>query len=74
MLFKAFDLIARELTIIDPSLSGIAHAIGSGAKKLAGGIARVKAIPRYARAAAREAGRIVALPQRLGQEYELGRE
>lgn len=65
----------EELTIVDPSLKEIAHAVSGAARKAAGFLAKgISRMPRYARAAAREAGRITAIPKRLEQEYELGRE
>lgn len=81
-----------EITIIDPSLSEIAHAIGSGAQRFAAGIKHgVEKIPGYARRglgfakqayrraeaatleAARETGRVAALPTEIQEQYEIGK-
>lgn len=68
-----------EITIVDPSLSEIAHAISGGAHKLAAGIKRgIEKIPAYAKAAkaygmkgARVLGRIAATPGEMRDVYEL---
>lgn len=74
-----------EITIVDPSLREIAHAISGGARRFAGAIKRgVEKIPPYARKAykeaeafavrrAREAGRIAALPEEVREAYEVGK-
>jgi hypothetical protein len=68
-----------EITIVDPSLSEIAHAISGGAHKLAAGIKRgIEKIPAYARKAkaygmkgARVLGKIAATPGQMRDLYEL---
>jgi hypothetical protein len=74
-----------EITIVDPSLKEIAHAISGGARRFAGAIKRgVEKIPGYARKTfkeaeaftirrAREAGRIAALPEEVREAYEVGK-
>ena len=74
-----------EITIVDPSLREIAHAISGEARRFAGAIKRgVEKIPPYARKTykeaeafairrAREAGRIAALPEEVREAYEVGR-
>lgn len=69
----------EEMTIIDPSLKEIAHAIGSGARKAASAIGRgVSKISGFAKKEAKEvaraAGRAVAIPGRLEQEYTAAKE
>jgi hypothetical protein len=66
-----------EITIVDPSLKEVAHAIAGGARRFAGAIKRgVEKIPGYARKvralgrkAARKLGRIAAIPAELREEY-----
>lgn len=64
-----------EVTIVDPSLKEIAHAIGGGARRFAGAIKRgIEKIPRYAKKveklglrAARAIGRVEAIPEEMGE-------
>ena len=67
-----------EITIVDPSLKEIAHAISGGAHRFAGAIKKgiIETIPGYARKvrafarkAARKLGRVAAIPAELREEY-----
>ena len=69
-----------EITIVDPSLKEIAHAIAGGARRFAGAIKRgVEKIPRYAKKAevlglkaARKLGRIAAMPEEMKEAFAAG--